>query len=55
MTGLEDRNWEKLQEKDYFALDYADVREKIKQEKEKSLSFLEKALNSIEICGGGHK
>ncbi len=55
MTGLEDRNWEKLQEKDYFALDYADVREKIKQEREKSFSFLENALNSIETRGGGHR
>lgn len=55
MTDLEDRNWEKLQEKDYFALDYSKVREKIKQEREKSLSFLKHALNSIETRGGGHK
>ena len=55
MTDLENRNWQTLEEKDYFVLDYSKVREKIEQEREKSLAFLSEALTNVEKCGGGTK
>lgn len=46
--NLEERNYQKVKEKDYFETDFSFTREKIEQEKEKSLKFLEKALKEIE-------
>ena len=55
LTDLENRNWQTLKEKDYFVLDYSKVREKIEQEREKSLAFLSEALTNVEKCGGGQR
>lgn len=46
--NLEERNYQRVKEKDYFETDFSFTREKIEQEKEKSLKFLEKALKEIE-------
>ncbi len=47
ITGLENRNYKTLKEEDLFKLDYQGVNDRLNKEREKSMEFLKKSLESI--------
>lgn len=46
--GISDRNYATLSREDYAALDYTEARERLRQKREQSLSFLTTSLEKIE-------